>query len=124
MVSVVEKVVSCFNEGCSCSLAILTTYGPMVGLDRVAAKRNDALLVGGKGPDGRICRAVSAAIVVLGLKHRTPTATDDASGRVREFARRVESRKGSLSCQCLPGSDSTPDPTCIRHVAEILEEVL
>ena len=79
---------------------------------------------GGKGPDGRICRAVLAAIVVLGLKHRTPTATDDAGGRVREFARRVESRKGSLSCQHEPGSGSTPDPTCIRHVAEILEEVL
>ena len=64
-----------------------------------------------------------AAMVVLGLKYRTPRATDDAGGRVREFARRVESRKGSLSCQYVPGSSSKPDPTCIQHVTEILEEV-
>ena len=36
MPSLVEKAVSCFNEGCSCSLAILTTYGPLVGLDQEA----------------------------------------------------------------------------------------
>jgi hypothetical protein len=59
MTLVVEKAISCFKEGCSCSLAILTAYGPMVGLDRVAAKKSGALLVGGKGPDGRICGAVS-----------------------------------------------------------------
>lgn len=121
MTSVVAKAVSCFKEGCSCSLAILTAYGPMVGLDRVAAKKSNDLLVGRKG---RVCRAVLAAMVVLGLKYRTPRATDDAGGRVREFSRRVESRKGSLSCQYPPGSSSKPDPTCIQHIAEILEGVL
>lgn len=58
MVSVVETAVSLFKEGCSCSQVILTTYGPMVGLDQVAAKSSNGLLVGGKGPDGRVCRAV------------------------------------------------------------------
>jgi hypothetical protein len=124
MPSLVEGVVACFKEGCSCSLAILTTYGPLVGMDREAATRNNDLLFWGKGLNGRICDAALAALVVLGLKHRTPLATEDAGERMRRFARLVESCKGSLSCQYVPHSSSTSDPRCLQQIAEILEEVL
>ena len=122
--SLVEKALSCSEEGCSCSLAILTTYGPLVGLDRELATRSDDLLIRGKVPNSKMCVAVSAAIVVLGLKYRTRMATEDACERIREFARGVESCKGSLSCQYVPGSSSKADPRCIQHVAEILEKAL
>jgi hypothetical protein len=124
MPSLVEEAVTCFKERCSCSLAILTTYGPLVGLDRELATRSDNLLIRGKVPNGRVCVAVSAAIVVLGLKYRTLMATEDAGDRIREFARRVESCRGSLSCQYVPGSNSKPDPRCVQHIAEILEKAL
>ena len=37
----VEKAVSCFKEGFSCSQAILLTYGQVLGIDKTTAMNPD-----------------------------------------------------------------------------------
>ena len=137
--------VSCFKQGCSCSQAILSTYGPLSGLDQETALRLAAGFGGGMGRMGETCGAVTAAFMVLGLQSEglsaeSPKAREKTYERVREFARRFEARNGSIVCRDLLGCDistaegfklarekkliSTICPKMVQDAAEILEESL
>jgi C_GCAxxG_C_C family probable redox protein len=63
----VEKAVGLFQEGFSCSQALRSTYGERYGLARdLALKLGDAF-GGGMGGLGRMCGAVTGALMVIGL---------------------------------------------------------
>lgn len=138
----VDRAVSCFKEGFNCSQAILSTYGPELGLDRDSALRIACAFGGGTARMGEACGAVTGSIMALGLKHGTQTAGDAAAkektyGLVRGFVRSFKARNGSIVCRDLLGCDiSEPEgmnqaeeenlfdticPGLVRDAAEILE---
>lgn len=141
----VESAVICFEEGFSCSQAVLSTFGPALGLDRDTALKVAAAFGGGMAGRGETCGVVSGALMVIGLRYgRTRTDDEEANERAytlaQEFVKEFESRNGSVFCRDLLGYDiSTPEglgsarqenlrtTRCINFVrgaAEILEELL
>jgi C_GCAxxG_C_C family probable redox protein len=141
----VQSAVICFEEGFSCSQAVLSTFGPALGLDRDRALKVAAAFGGGMAGRGDTCGAVSGALMVIGLSYgRTRTDDEEAKerayGLAENFMKEFESRHGSVFCRDLLGYDiSTPDglasvreenlgtticPNFVRDAAEILEELL
>ena len=141
----VEAAVACFQEGFSCSQAILSTWGGEFGLERETALRAAAVFGAGMGRLGEVCGAVTGALIVIGLKHGHTEAKDKETKErnyvlVRDFAGRFRSCNGSLLCRELLGCDLTTAegmeeakqkglftercPRFVRNAAEILEDVL
>jgi C_GCAxxG_C_C family probable redox protein len=141
----VQSAVICFEEGFSCSQAVLSTFGPALGLDRDTALKVAAAFGGGMAGRGDTCGAVSGALMGIGLKYgRTRTDDEEAKERAyslaQKFMQEFESRHGSVFCRDLLGYDiSTPDglasagqenlgttlcPNFVGDAAEILEELL
>jgi C_GCAxxG_C_C family probable redox protein len=141
----VECTVACFNEGFSCSQALLSTYGTEYGLDRETALRVAGGFGAGMGRMGEVCGAVTGAFMVIGLVHGKTRAEDEAAKErayqlVREFADAFKSRNGSVLCRELLGCDlTTPEgrnvakekglfttlcPKLVRDAAEIVEQIL
>jgi len=140
-----DQAVESFAGGLSCPQAILSTYGPELGLDRETAIRLAEGFAGGIAGTGRTCGAVTGAFMVLGLKHgRTEDSDLDAKAKttklVRKFISQFESKNGSIVCRDLIGCEiDTPEKVkdakekllfaticqgVIRDAAEILEELL
>lgn len=141
----VETALSRFQEGFSCSQAILSTYGEEVGLARSLGLKLAAGFGGGMGRMAETCGAVTGAFMVVGLKHgRTKvgdsTARDKTDDLIREFTERFKERHGSIICRELLGCDiSAPEgvelaeerdlfadlcPGLVKSAAEILEDLL
>jgi C_GCAxxG_C_C family probable redox protein len=141
----VERAVSCFNDGFSCSQAVLSTYGAQFGLDRDRALKVAGAFGGGMGHMGETCGAVTGALMVIGLKYGQTRVEDKEAKKktyrlVKEFVEKFSARNGSINCTELLGCDlSTPDgmqraneqnlfttrcPKFVQDAAEILEELL
>jgi len=134
-----------FEEGFSCSQAILATYGPELGLERETALRVAEGFVGGIACLGHTCGAVAGAVMAIGLKHgRTDAADRNSQGKtireVRKFVKEFEKRNGTTTCRELlkcridtPAREKAAQarglfkrvcPRAVRDAAEILEEIL
>ena len=141
----VERAVSCFKEGFTCSQALLSTYGPQLGLNHELALKVSGALGGGMARMGETCGAVTGAFMVIGLKHGKTKVEDEQTKKrayslVREFVDRFKSRNGSIVCRELLGCDiSTPEgrelakeknlfatlcPKFVQDAAEIIEQIL
>ena len=144
VVTKVQTAVACFKEGFSCSQAVISTYGPELGLERDTALRLGSAFGAGMGRMGGTCGAVTGALMALGLRSgsidaKNLAAKEKTYAPVREFARRFQTRNGSLICKELLGCDlgtaegliqfkgrNLLDTHCARFVqsaAEILEEL-
>ena len=142
--SKVQTAVAGFKQGFNCSQAVLSTYGPELGLDREAALRLAAAFGAGMGRMASTCGAVTGAFLVLGLRYGAIQAADRQAKEktyelVREFARKLEARNHSLICKELLGYDistaegfsqvkakhliETHCARFVRDAAEILEEL-
>ncbi|GAI06412.1 unnamed protein product [marine sediment metagenome] len=141
----VERAVSCFKEGFSCSQAMLSTYGPQLGLNHELALKVSGAFGGGMARMGETCGAVTGAFMVIGLKYGNARVEDKqakerAYSLVREFVDRFKSRNGSIVCRELLGYDiSTPEgmklikekkltttlcPKFVQDAAEIIAQIL
>ena len=140
----VKHAVDLFNEGFSCSQAIVAAYADQYGLDRNQALKIAAGLGGGIGRTGSICGAVTGAILILGLRFGTTDPKDknakfEAYKKVQLFNEEFKTRTGSLICRELLGFDfTTPEgglrakqpgafehcPEFVQIAAEILETML
>ena len=141
----VELTVSCFKEGFVCSQALLSTYGPLFGLDCETALRIADAFGGGIARMGETCGAVTGAFMVFGLKHGRNVVEDfqaheDLYSIAGEFVRKFISRNKSIVCRELLDLDiSSPQgmkeardknlfqtvcPEYVRDAAEIVEELL
>jgi len=141
----VEQAVQMFVDGYPCAPSILASFGPDYGLDRELALRVAGPLGGGISHTDGPCGAAMGAVLVLGLAFG-PTDPDDQDGKdrlraiTREFLRRYEERKGSITCTdilghnlSLPGVaervkveglSKEPCPEAVRAAGEILLELL
>ena len=134
-----------FAEGCRCSEAILVEYGSRVGLAPDLAMKIGCAFGGGLGSTGDVCGALTASIMILGLKHGRTDKGDAArriatDSRVKEFLEKFKQKYKHLRCNDLLGFDrSTPEghdraaaagvfkklcPRYVEHAATILEELL
>ena len=141
----VERAVSCFKEGFTCSQAMLSTYGPQLGLNHELALKVSGAFGGGMARMGETCGAVTGAFMVIGLKHGKVKAEDDEAKEktyeiVREFVKRFKSLHGSIMCKDLLGYDldipeereqveekqicETRCPEFVKNAVEILEKLL
>jgi C_GCAxxG_C_C family probable redox protein len=144
-VSKVDLAVSYFEDGFSCSQAVLSTYGVQLGLDRETALKIASPFGGGMGRMGEICGAVTGAFMVIGLKYGAADVEDKEKKEktyslVNEFIHQFKSRNGSILCRELLECDiSTPEgretakekdlfnvvcPKFVREAAEIIEQIL
>lgn len=142
--SKVENAVSCFREGFLCSQALLSVFGPDLGLDRETALKVSAAFGGGMARLGETCGAVSGAVMVIGLKYGHFEARDEQAKEktyrlAREFVAGFEAVHGSTVCRELLGCDiSTPEglrsareqklfstvcPKYVQTAAEIIERM-
>ena len=141
----VERSVSLFQQGFTCSQAILAAFSTRYGLDEPTALKVACAYGGGIARSGDMCGAVSGALMVLGLAHGKATLDDDVAKErtyafTREFWKRFRERQGSLVCKELIGVDiGIPEgakaasesgvfrekcPLLVRCAAEILRELL
>jgi C_GCAxxG_C_C family probable redox protein len=100
-----------FRRGFHCSQSVLETYAEDFGLEPETARRMAAGLAGGSTVGGE-CGAVSAAYLILGLRHgRLMPAHGDVEkeaelfDRIRRFVEAFRGRHGTLNCRELLGVD-------------------
>ncbi len=134
-----------FREGFSCSQAVLSAFGPSLGLDRPTALKLSQPFGGGMAQRGETCGAVTGAYLVIGLKHGRVQAEDTAArdhtyAVMRDFISRFLAAHGTLKCRDLlgyrlddpdehrraeeEGKFQTLCPGLVRTAAEILQEIL
>lgn len=141
-----DLAVAHFEEGFSCSQAVLSAYAPALGLDRETALRIAGAFGGGMGRMGEVCGAVAGAMMVIGLKYGQTTVEDEQAKEksyelAREFATRFRARNnGCIKCRELLGCEiDTPEglrmarekglfttlcPKFVYDAAKIVEQLL
>jgi C_GCAxxG_C_C family probable redox protein len=139
-----DDAIQIFAQGFNCCQAIIATYGPAHGLDRITALRVGGAIGGGMGRTGRTCGAVSGALMTIGLAHAKTTTeggrpNDKAYELAAEFIRRFQALHNTTDCQDLLGVNigtaagmeqarqagffRTRCPAFVRSAAQILEEL-
>lgn len=106
-----DKAVEIFNQGFSCSQAVLVSYCEKFGLDRDTALKISTGFGGGMHL-GQTCGAVTGAIMAIGLKFGRYRSEDRPAKittyeYVEKFAQKFKARHGSLACKDLIGCDIT-----------------
>ena len=141
----VDKAVSCFKEGFNCAQALISIYGPELGLSEDEARKISAPFGTGIGCMAEVCGAVTGALMVIGLKAGNTETSDKKKKRetmalTKEFCQQFKSRNESAICRDLLDCDiSTPEgmktaqkekrfanrcPKYVRDAAEIVEDIL
>ena len=141
----VEKAVSQFKQGHSCSQAVFSAYAPLLGVSENKALKIACSFGGGMARMGETCGAVTGAFMVLGLKHGRVDPLDEQTKEktyelVEQFVSRFKSRNRFIACRDLLGCDigdpeghemaeknrlfDTLCPKLVQDAAEILEELL
>jgi len=141
----VDKAVSCFKEGFSCSQAVLSTYAEQLGLDKNNALKVSGTFGGGMAGMAETCGAVTGAFMVIGLKYGKIKPEDEESKRrayalVKEFVKKFRAKNSSIVCNKLLGCDISTSqgmqefkdkdfinalcPKFVENAVEILEEIL
>lgn len=111
----VETAVTLFSQQYTCSQAVLMAFAPRFGLDAELVARIAAPFGGGIARQGKICGALTGAIMVMGLRYGNATADDQASKealypKVRALMAAFAEAHGMTECRHLTGYDlSTPE---------------
>jgi len=137
----VELAVRRYNQGCSCSQAILQTYGelPAETAMRIATGFSGGMRM------AKTCGAVTGAIMIIGLKfgqtrHEDTKAKQRTYELVNKLTERFRAIHGSVDCRDLLHCDiSTPEgmkharrnelfstrcPQFVKDAAQILDQIL
>jgi C_GCAxxG_C_C family probable redox protein len=143
--SKVEQALSYFKDGLSCSQAILSTFGPQLGLSRELALRLASGFGGGISRLGGVCGAVSGAVMVIGLRYGQSKLLDNQPKEetyriTRQFIDEFIEKNGSIVCKDLLTCDiNTPEgrkkaidegffkticPNLVKDAAILLEKML
>ena len=141
----VDRAVSRFNEGFNCCQAIVSVYGPELGLDDYLSLRLSSGFGVGIARLGDICGAISGGVLILGLKYGGSRSADSDDKNklysyIRKFIDLFEQKSGQILCNKLINIDiSTLEgmnkaradgvftnlcPNFVRTAAEILEKLI
>jgi len=141
-----EVAVEKFLSGYNCAQAVLSTYGPELGLDAETALKVATGLGAGMGRRGEVCGAVTGGILALGLKYgrgeqQDRSATERTYEKTQELMGQFEQQHGSCLCHVLLGGCDLRTPQgqqqfrdhdlmrktcvgCVRTVVEVLADLL
>lgn len=143
--SEIEKAVSRFQKGHSCSQAVFSAYAPILGVSEKTALKIASSFGGGMARMGETCGAVTGAFMVIGLKYGRVDPQDEQAKEknyeiVNQFVKRFKSRNTFIKCKDLLGCDigdpeghemaeknglfDTLCPKLVQDAAEILEKLL
>lgn len=102
-----EQALAHFKQGCSCSQAIVMSYGPELGLSEEIGIRVAAAFGGGIARRGEICGAVSGSLMILGLKldKNVENPKETLYAEVHDFISCFQERNGTVVCRELLGVD-------------------
>ncbi len=141
----VDRAVALFEQGLSCSQAVLGAFCERYGLDESAGRKVSCAFGGGMASTGEMCGAVTGAMMVIGLAHGRVTPEDvQAKSRTYQLTRKlwddIRARHGSIVCREILGLDIGTDegnrraresglfkercPRLVRDAAQALEELL
>ncbi|MFP4052695.1 MAG: C-GCAxxG-C-C family protein [Phycisphaerae bacterium] len=103
-----------FRDGGNCAQAVLTAFCPDCGLEPETATRAAQALGGGIAGTGRVCGALTGAVIAIGLARGSNVCGDkeakaDTNALVRELLERFTRAHGDTACRTLIGLDLT-DP--------------
>jgi C_GCAxxG_C_C family probable redox protein len=103
-----EDAMALAKQGFGCAQVVFSTFAPDFGIDRDTALKLSQGFVGGMSQTDNICGAVSAAVMVIGLRYASPRADDvEAKGKtlakVNEFQQEFKERHGAIDCTDLLG---------------------
>ena len=140
----VDSAVNLFEEGFSCSQAVVGAYCEQFGLDKETAFKISSGFGGGMHLN-QTCGAVTGAFMVIGLKYGRSKVEDSMAKRktyelVAEFAEKFKARHGYLGCTALLGCNISTEeglkkakeknlfktvcPAFVKSAGEIMEELL
>ncbi len=140
-----DEAVRYFEEGWSCSQAVLAAFSEALGLAKENAFKIAQAFGGGMARMGQTCGAVTGSLMVIGLKYgrKHPgdgQAKEKTYALSREFMSQFKARHGSLVCRELIGFDLSTDeghklatekgvfkslcPCFVRNAAALLEKLL
>ncbi len=99
-----------FNEGFSCSQAVVSSFAGDLGLDTDTANKIACGFGAGIARTGNTCGAVTGAVMVIGLKYGKARVGDDGAKErtyalVQEFITAFRAKNGSINCTELLGYD-------------------
>ena len=118
-----EKAVELKHMGNNCCQAVLLAFGDELGMDDATLRRLGAPFGAGMGCFEATCGALCGAQMVLGLKDGDAFSMRTARDTVEQF----HERAGAVKCGDLKGIGggkmlcSCDD--CVRHAAEIIENM-
>ena len=103
-----------FRNGYNCSQAVLSAFGPELGLDKNSCLKLAASFGGGIARQQATCGAVIGALMALGLKYGRgeedpPEVKDHCYEVAQKFLKRFETEKNSLQCRDLLDCDMNTD---------------
>lgn len=106
----IEDALSCFNEGFSCSQAVVSVFAEQFGIDKETALKVAGAFGGGMAQMGETCGAVTGAFIVLGLKYGRIKAKDLETkeklySAVKDFVEKFKLQNGTIVCKELLGCD-------------------
>jgi C_GCAxxG_C_C family probable redox protein len=118
----VEYAQKMFMEGCNCAQAVLSFFGPDIGMDKNTCCSVAAAFGAGIAYSQQTCGAVTGAVMVIGLqtgaKHPDVSErTTESYQTTKEFLRRFTAMNGSVNCRELLGADITT-PEGLAHARE------
>lgn len=103
-----EKVKEYSESGYNCCQSVLAAYGEDFGLTKELAFKIAKNFGSGCVYRGEICGAVSAALMIYGLKYGSDLPNDELSGEIvynysREHIKKFEKIHSSINCKDLLG---------------------
>lgn len=139
------QAVSRYHQGFNCAQAILSTYGPELGIPVETALKLPLAFGGGMARTGETCGSVSGALMVIGLKYGSSDPKDKKARKKvyilsRKLIKQFKARNGSVSCRELLELNlnsikgmilaerkkvlKTLCPKFVQDASEILDELL
>lgn len=118
----VEYARKMFMEGCNCAQAVLSFFGPDMGMDKNTCCSIAAAFGAGIAYSQQTCGAVTGAVMVIGLRSgmkntEIPERTLESYVTTKEFLRRFAAKNGSVNCRELLAADITT-PEGLAHARE------
>jgi C_GCAxxG_C_C family probable redox protein len=105
-----QEAGAAFKNGINCAQSVLSTFSPELGLGRTEALRVASGFGAGMGHMGKVCGAVTGAIMTIGLAlTKTKGDKDQLKENIyrltREFMARFSEIHGAVDCRALIGVD-------------------
>ena len=114
-----------FEQGYSCSQALLCAFSGLTGLDGETAFKLASPFGGGIARQGETCGAVSGALLVLGLKFgpKAGESNDAVYSMAQEFIQRFQEQHASTLCKQLIDFDiSQPQELLAARAARVFHK--